>query len=499
MVPMPKGIVKGGKDDLKLQNPSLLVHQGFIDGVWTDAADKSTFVVENKATQAEIGKVANMKQADTCRAIEAAGAAFDTWSKTTAAFRAGLLTKLFQALEDNIDDLAKIITAENGKPLAEARGEMEYSNSYVEWFAGEARRTYGRTIPSPNASIRNVTLKQPIGVCALIAPWNFPSAMITRKVAPALAAGCTCVIKPPGETPYSALAFAHLAERVGIPRGVINVVPCEKGPGDIVVGKELCENPIVKKLSFTGSTRVGKILMSQCSATVKKLSFELGGNAPFIVFEDADVDKAVDAAIQCKFRNAGQTCVCANRILVHEKIYDDFTDKLAKRVSAFKVGNGLDSGVTMGPLVNAAGQDKTETHVKESEKLGAKVIVGGKRGEGLFFEPTVLADVPYDSPIFDEETFGPLAALFKFSSEEEVITQVNKASVGLASYFFSQDVARCLRVGERLEAGMVGINTGLISQSCVPFGGVKESGFGREGGPSGIDEYMVDKLLVFGL
>lgn len=335
-----------------------------------------------------------MNATDTKAAINAANAAFKSWSQTTAKARQDLLTKLFNALQDNVDDLAKLITAENGKPFAEAKGEMAYSNSFIEWFAAEATRTYGRSIPAPLPNVRNVTVKQPVGVCALITPWNFPQAMITRKIGPALAAGCTVVVKAPAETPFSALAIAELAERVGFPKGVINVVTCNKGDNEIAVGKELCENSTVRKLSFTGSTRVGKILMNQCSGSLKKLSFELGGNAPFIVFGDANIDKAVDGALACKFRGAGQTCVCANRIFVHDSIYSEFASKLAAKVDAFKVGNGMNEGTQIGPLVNEAGVNKIDEHVRKSQQAGAKVMVGGQRGEGLFYEPTVLVDIP---------------------------------------------------------------------------------------------------------
>lgn len=484
---------------MQLKDQKLFRQEAYINGSWTKAADGSTFPVFNKATQAELGTVPNMSTADTKKAVDHAYAAFKTWSKTTAKSRQDLLTKLFNALQENAEDLAKLITAENGKSFTEAKGEVAYSNGFIEWFAAEATRTYGMQIPAPLPSVRNVTMKQPIGVCALITPWNFPAAMITRKMAPALAAGCTVVIKAPAETPFSALAILELAERVGIPKGVINVITAAKGENEAAVGKELCENPVVRKLSFTGSTRVGKILMSQCAGTLKKLSFELGGNAPFIVFGDADLDKAVEGAIACKFRASGQTCICANRIYVHDSIYADFASKLAAKVDAFKLGYGMDDGVTHGPLVNQAGVDKIEEHVNKSVKAGAKILIGGKRGEGFFFEPTVLGDIPDNCPMDSEETFGPLAALYRFKTEEEVIAKVNNVNVGLAAYFFSKDSARCWRVAEQIETGMVGINAAVISQAVVPFGGVKESGFGREGGPTGIDEYLVDKLMVFGL
>jgi succinate-semialdehyde dehydrogenase / glutarate-semialdehyde dehydrogenase len=499
MPQMPKNIIKGGKEPLSLKNNELFIQKGFINGAWVDADDKSTFPVYNKATQTEVGSVPNMGQAETKKAIDAASEAFKEWSQTTAKHRQDLLTKLFNALQESTEDLAKIITVENGKPLAESKGELAYSNGFVEWFAAEATRTYGKSIPAPLPNVRNITIRQPVGVCALITPWNFPAAMITRKLAPALAAGCTAVIKAPAETPYTSLAITKLAEQVGFPKGVINVITCAKGENEIAVGKELCENSTVRKLSFTGSTRVGKLLMNQCSSSLKKLSFELGGNAPFIVFGDADLDKAVEGALACKFRGAGQTCICANRIFVHDSIYDEFASKLAAKVDKFKVGNGLEEGIQLGPLVNEAGRDKVAEHVKKSTEAGAEVLVGGKAGEGLFYEPTVLANIPEHAPMDDEETFGPLAALYRFKTEEEVLAKVNAAPVGLAGYFYSGDVARCFRVAERLEVGMVGINAAIISQNVVPFGGIKESGFGREGGPNGIDEYMVDKLMVFGV
>lgn len=499
MPQMPKDIIKGGKEPLSLKNQNLFVQKGYINGAWVDADNKSTFPVHNKATQTEIGSVPNMGKAETQKAIDSAYDAFKQWSQTTAKHRQDLLTKLFNVLQENTEDLAKIITVENGKPLAEAKGELAYSNGFIEWFAAEATRTYGKTIPAPLPNVRNVTIRQPVGVCALITPWNFPAAMITRKLAPALAAGCTAVIKAPAETPYTSLAIVKLAEQVGFPKGVINVITCAKGENEAAVGKELCENSIVRKLSFTGSTRVGKLLMNQCSNSLKKLSFELGGNAPFIVFGDADIEKAIEGALACKFRGAGQTCICANRIFVHDSVYDEFASKLAAKVDKFKVGNGLEEGIQLGPLVNEAGRDKVADHVKRSKESGAEVLVGGKAGEGLFYEPTVLANIPDHAPMDDEETFGPLAALYRFKTEEEVLAKVNAAPVGLAGYFYSGDVARCFRVAERLEVGMVGINAAIISQNVVPFGGIKESGFGREGGPGGIDEYMVDKLMVFGV
>lgn len=498
MPQMPKNIITGGKDDLKLSNASLLQQKAYINGQWADAKSGKTLDVINKATHAVIGQVPDMGKQETQEAIAAAHAAFAGWKAKTGKERGDLLYALYDELQKNSEDLAKIVVGENGKALAEAKGEIAYSNSFIQWFAAEAMRTYGHTSPAPLPGVRNVIVKQPLGVAGLITPWNFPAAMITRKLGPALAAGCTVVIKAPAETPYSALAMALLCEKVGIPKGVVNVVTCAKGENEAAVGKELCENSKVKKISFTGSTRVGKLLMQQCAGTLKKMSMELGGNAPFVVFEDADLDKAVDGAIACKFRGSGQTCVCANRIYVHANVYDEFAKKLAAKVEQFKVGHGLHPETTHGPLVNQAGLEKVESHVNDSVKGGAKVLVGGKRGEGYFFEPTVLTDLPHQPPTDFEETFGPLASLYKFTDEESVIKMCNDVDVGLAGYFFSSNVHRAWRVAEAMEVGMVGINTGILSQASVPFGGVKESGFGREGGKDGIYEYMTDKLMVFG-
>ncbi|KAE8259187.1 hypothetical protein A4X13_0g1179 [Tilletia indica] len=496
MPQMPKNIIKGGKEELKLNEPSLLKTQAYINGKWISGS--KTFPVFNKATDQEIGTVPDLSSAETKEAIEAASTAFKEWSKTSAKHRHDLLLSLFALLEKHTTDLAHIVVAENGKALAEAKGEITYSNSFISWFAEEALRTYGHTVPAPIPGVRNVIVKEPVGVVGIITPWNFPAAMITRKIGPALAAGCTAVIKAPAETPFSALAFAHLAEKAGFPPGVINVVTCAKGENETSVGKELCANKKVKKLSFTGSTRVGKILMSQCSGTLKKLSMELGGNAPFIVFEDADIDAAVKGAIACKFRGSGQTCVCANRIFVHANVYDQFSKALAAEVEKFVVGYGMDEGVTHGPLVSEVGLKKVEEHVNESVEKGAKVLVGGKKGEGLFFEPTVLVDLPRGLPMETDETFGPLAGLYKFTSEEDVLELANDTDVGLAGYFYTRDYARCWRVAEALQVGMVGINCPILSQNCVPFGGVKESGFGREGGRGGIAEYMNEKLMAWG-
>ncbi|EJU06288.1 succinate-semialdehyde dehydrogenase [Dacryopinax primogenitus] len=484
---------------LQLKDASLLKHQGFIGGQWVDAKDKAVFKVLNPATQEELGAVADMGVEEAKRAIDIAGEAFKTWSKTTGRERHDILLKLYKLMQDNAEDLAMILTAENGKTITEARGENAYSASFVEWFAEEAIRTYGQTIPSAMIGLRNVVVKQPVGVCSLLTPWNFPSAMIGRKLAPALAAGCTAVIKPPSETPYSTLALVELAKRAGVPDGVINVVPTEVHLKD--VGKELCENKTVKKISFTGSTPVAKLLMSQAATSLKKVSFEAGGNAPFIVFDDADIEAAVEGAIASKFRASGQTCVCANRIYVHSSVYADFASRLAQKVDGFKIGNGMDKETTHGPLIHEKAIEKVQRHVDDAVSKGASILVGGKRAEGLpgfFYEPTVLADVDPRAQVTDEETFGPVAALIKFETEEEVIRLANDTDVGLAGYFFSRDVGRVWRVAEALQVGMVGANTGMISQPVIPFGGVKESGLGREGGPHGIDEYMNTKFIAFG-
>ncbi|EAU84453.2 succinate-semialdehyde dehydrogenase [Coprinopsis cinerea okayama7 len=480
-----------------LNDPSLIKFQGLIDGKWLDAKSGETILVTNPATNEELGTVPEMGLEETKEAIEAAAKAFTTWGRTTAKYRHDLLIKFFQLMQQHQDDLARLITLENGKTLTEAKGETAYSASFIEWFAEESVRTYGEQIPSPFHNVRNVVVKQPVGVVSILTPWNFPSAMITRKLGAALAAGCTAVIKPPPETPFSALALAELAARADIPPGVINIVTTQKNVTE--VGRELCENKIIKKVSFTGSTPVAKLLYGLAASTLKKVSLEAGGNAPFIVFDDADVDEAVEAAIVCKFRGSGQTCVCANRIFVQSGVYAEFASRLAERVAAFKVGNGLEEGVTHGPLIHAKAVEKVERHVADAVSKGAQVLVGGKSiPNSSFFIPTVLSDVPSDAALNTEETFGPLAALTKFETEDEVIRLANNTDVGLAGYFFSRDVGRVWRVAEALEVGMVGANTGLISQAVIPFGGVKESGLGREGGPHGIEEYMNTKLIVFG-
>jgi len=481
---------------MKLADKGLWKDQCYIDGGWVKGS--STFSVTDPATGEEIGQVPELGVAETRQAVEAAKRAFKSWGKTTAKQRFDYMSKLFKLMTDNSEDLAQICTLENGKPLTDAKGEITYSASFLEWFAGEAVRDTGDVIPHPMPNIRSVVIKQPIGVCGIITPWNFPSAMSGRKLAAALAAGCTVVMKAPAETPFSMLAMAELCERAGIPKGVVNVITTNEGTKE--VGKELCENKDIKKVSFTGSTGVGKILMSQSADTLKKLSFELGGNAPFIVFDDADIDQAVEGAIACKFRSSGQTCVCANRIYVHSSIYDEFASRLAEKVDAFKVGNGFAKGITHGPLIHAKAVEKTHAHVQDAVKKGAKVVVGGKKltelGEN-FYAPTILTDVTHCA-IDDEETFGPVAALYKFDTESEVIARSNDTDVGLAGYFYSRDIGRIWRVAEALEVGMVGINTGLISQASIPFGGVKESGFGREGSKYGLGDYQVIKYLAIG-
>lgn len=480
-----------------LREPSLLFNQGLIGGKWVDAKSGATIPVFNPATGEELGTVPEMGIEETKEAIDAAGRAFVTWGRTTAKQRHDILVKFYNLMREHEDDLARIITLENGKTLAEAKGENAYSASFLEWFAGEAVRTYGEHIPSPFSNTRNVVIKQPIGVVSILTPWNFPSAMITRKLGAALAAGCTTVIKPPPETPFSALALAELGRRAGVPDGVINVVTTEKNVGD--VSKEMCESGIVKKVTFTGSTRVAKLLYKMAASTVKKISIEAGGNAPFVVFDDADIDQAVEGAILCKFRGSGQTCVCANRIYVQSTVHAEFASRLAERVAAFNVGYGLEEGITHGPLIHDRAVEKVSRHINDAVEKGAQILIGGSRIDrpGAFFAPTVLSDVPRNALINEEETFGPVAAITKFETEEEVIRLANDTNVGLAGYLYSRDVGRVWRVAEALDVGMVGTNTGLISQAVIPFGGIKESGIGREGG-HGIEEYLNTKLIVFG-
>jgi succinate-semialdehyde dehydrogenase/glutarate-semialdehyde dehydrogenase len=487
---------RAGLPALNLKDPKLFREQCYIDGAWVAADSKKTFSVDNPATGEVIGSVPDMGAAETKRAIEAADKAWPAWRAKTAKERAAILRKWFDLMMASQDDLGLILTTEQGKPLAEAKGEIAYGASFVEWFAEEGKRVYGDVIPQHQPDKRILVLKQPIGVSAMITPWNFPNAMITRKAAPALAAGCTVVIKPAEQTPFSALAMAELAERAGIPKGVFNVIT-----GDApTIGKEMCANPTVRKVSFTGSTEVGRILMRQSADTIKKLSLELGGNAPFIVFDDADLDAAVDGAIASKYRNAGQTCVCANRIYVQDKVYDAFAAKLAEKVKSFTVGAGTESGVVIGPLIDQQGMKKVEEHVADATAKGAKVMLGGKahsRG-GLFFEPTILTGVTQQMRVSNEETFGPVAPLYRFKTDDEAIAMANATEFGLAGYFYSRDIGRIFRVAEQMETGMVCVNSGILSTEIAPFGGVKQSGLGREGSKYGIEEYLEVKYLMLG-
>jgi succinate-semialdehyde dehydrogenase/glutarate-semialdehyde dehydrogenase len=474
---------------------NLVETAAFIDGLWIEG--DATFDVLNPADGTVIAQVADLGPSETRVAVEAAHRAFPTWAAKTAKERGTILRRWSDLMLAHADDLAKLMTAEQGKPLAESKGEVAYGAAFIDWFADEAKRAYGHTIPTPMPGKRLVSIKQPVGVCAAIAPWNFPIAMITRKVGPALAAGCTVVVKPAAETPLCALAVARLAVEAGVPAGVLNVVT---GTDSSAIGKALCDDSRVRKLSFTGSTPVGKILYGQCAGTMKKLSLELGGNAPFIVFDDADLEAAVEGAIASKYRNTGQTCVCANRLLVQTGIHDAFAARLAEKVAAMKVGPGTDEGVVIGPLINDKAIAKVESLVREAVEGGAKVVVGGERHDlgGLFYQPTVLVDATPDMRLFQEEIFGPVATIVKFHTEEEAIHLANATPFGLASYFYSRDVARCWRVAEAIEAGMVGVNEGLISTEVAPFGGVKESGLGREGSSEGLDEYLETKYLCFG-
>jgi succinate-semialdehyde dehydrogenase / glutarate-semialdehyde dehydrogenase len=478
-----------------LKDPGLLRTDALINGEWVSGGQR--FGVDDPATGQRLAEVANLGAAETEQAIAAANAAWPAWRAQTAKQRAAVLMKWFQLLNEHADDLARLMTAEQGKPLAEARGEVIYAASFVEWFAEEAKRVYGETVPTTDPTKRYLVIKQPIGVCAAITPWNFPIAMITRKVAPALAAGCPVVIKPAEQTPLSALAAAELAQRAGMPPGVLNVVTGDSEQS-IEIGKVLCGSDAVRHLSFTGSTEVGRVLMQQCAPTIKKMSLELGGNAPFIVFDDADVDSAVEGAMASKYRNAGQTCVCANRLYVQDGVYEAFTAKLAEKVRNLKVGNGFEAGVQLGPLIDEPALAKVEAHVADATAQGARVLTGGQRVGERFFAPTVLADVTPDMLCSREETFGPVAPVFRFKSEDEVIALANATEFGLASYFYSRDIGRIFRVAEGLEYGMVGINTGLISVAEVPFGGVKQSGLGREGSHHGMDDYVEVKYLCLG-
>jgi succinate-semialdehyde dehydrogenase/glutarate-semialdehyde dehydrogenase len=481
---------------LPLKDPDLFRQANCIDGAWVQADSGKTIAVKNPATGEVIGQVPALGAAETRRAIEAANAAWPAWRAMLAKERCAILRRLSDLMLANADDLAAIMTAEQGKPLAESKGEVVYSASFIEWFAEEARRVYGETIPQNAKGRRILVTREPIGVFAAITPWNFPSAMITRKAGPGWAAGCTGVIRPASQTPFSALAIAVLAERAGMPKGVCNVITGPSGE----TGRELTANPIIRKLSFTGSTEVGRVLLAQCAETIKKTSMELGGNAPFIVFDDADLDAAVVGAMASKYRNTGQTCVCANRILVQDGVYDAFAAKLKAAVEGLKVGNGMEEGVTQGPLINADAVAKVEEHIADAVKRGAKVVTGGKRHDrgGNFFQPTVLAEVPHDALIFREETFGPVAPLFRFKTEDEAVTLANDTEFGLASYFYARDVGRIFRVAEALEYGIVGINEGIISTAEAPFGGFKQSGLGREGSSHGIEEYIEMKYLALG-
>ncbi|MDR7047867.1 succinate-semialdehyde dehydrogenase/glutarate-semialdehyde dehydrogenase [Duganella sp. 3397] len=482
---------------LQLKDPSLLRQQAYINGQWSDADNGATVAVTNPATGEQIGTVPVMGAAETRRAIEAANAAWPAWRKKTARERALILRKWNDLILANTDDLALLMTAEQGKPLTESRGEVAYGASFIEWFGEQAKRVAGETLASPSAGQRILVTREPIGVCAAITPWNFPIAMITRKAGPALAAGCPMVLKPAQATPFSALALAELAQRAGVPAGVFSVITGKSGE----VGGEMTANPIVRKLTFTGSTDIGRLLMEQSAPTIKKLSLELGGNAPFIVFDDADLDAAVEGAIASKYRNAGQTCVCANRLYVQDGVYDAFAEKLVAAVQKLKVGNGVDDGVTQGPLIDAKAVEKVEQHIADALDKGARLLTGGKRHAlgHSFFEPTVLADVTGDMLVAREETFGPMAPLFRFTTEEEAIALANDTEFGLASYFYARDVGRIWRVSEGLESGMVGVNTGLISNEIAPFGGVKQSGLGREGSHLGIDDYLVVKYVCLGI
>ena len=482
---------------MKLRDPDLLHTKAFIGGKWLDASSGATHSVANPATREPIGTVPDMGAAETRRAIEAAASAFPSWAAHTARERAVILRRWFDLMMANQEDLATLMTAEQGKPLAESKGEIAYAASFIEWFAEEGKRLYGDVIPQHQSDKRNIVLRQPIGVVAAITPWNFPAAMITRKVAPALAAGCTVVVKPASQTPYSALALTALATRAGVPAGVINVVT-----GDAAaIGGEMTSNPTVRKLTFTGSTAIGKKLMAQCAGTIKKLSLELGGNAPFIVFEDADLDAAVAGAIASKYRNTGQTCVCANRLLVHAPVYEEFARKLSHAVSQLRVGDGLKGPTDQGPLIDAKALAKVEEHVADALAKGARVIQGGKRHAlgGTFYQPTVLADVTPQMMVAREETFGPVAPLFRFATEADAVRMANDTEFGLAAYFYTRDISRGWRVSEALEYGMVGLNTGIFSTEVAPFGGVKESGIGREGSRYGILDYTELKFVCVGL
>ncbi len=482
---------------MQLNDPTLFRQQALINGRWRDASSKETLAVTNPANGQQLGSVPKMGAAETREAIDAAAGALPAWRALTAKERSAILRRWFELMMEHQDDLARLMTLEQGKPLAEAKGEISYAASFIEWFAEEGKRIYGDTIPGHQADKRLLVIKQPIGVTAAITPWNFPSAMITRKAGPALAAGCTMVLKPASQTPFSALALAELANRAGIPEGVFNVVTGSASE----VGNELTGNPLVRKLSFTGSTEIGRQLMEQCAKDIKKVSLELGGNAPFIVFDDADLDKAVEGALASKFRNAGQTCVCANRLYVQDGVYDRFAEKLQQAVSKLQIGDGLQPNVTIGPLIDEKAIAKVQEHIADALGKGARIVTGGKVHEvgGNFFQPTILVDVPGDAKVAKEETFGPLAPLFRFKDEADVIAQANDTEFGLAAYFYARDLSRVFRVGEALEYGIIGINTGLISTEVAPFGGVKSSGLGREGSKYGIEDYLEIKYMCIGI
>jgi len=480
---------------IKLTDPQLFVQHCVIDGKWLSALNGQTIEVFNPATGAKVGTIPKLGAAETTLAIDAASRAFPEWSAKSAKERSVLLRRWYELMTQAQDDLARIMTLEQGKPLAESRSEIAYGASFIEWFSEQVRRNNGDIIPSPQQDKRIVVLRQAIGVCAAITPWNFPNAMLARKLGPALAAGCTMVVKPAAQTPYSALAMAVLAERAGIPHGVINIVTGDAGE----IAGVLTASPVVRAISFTGSTEVGRKLMHQCADTIKKISLELGGNAPFIVFEDADLDAAVEGAMVAKFRNNGQTCVCANRIYVHRNIYEQYCKKLVARVRSLIVGNGLDAGVDVGPLIDDKAVNKVKEHIADAVKHGAKVVIGGNHLEGNFFEPTILTEVNNQMQVAREETFGPVAPLIPFDNDEDVISMANDTEYGLASYFYTQNMDRSWRVAERLEYGIVGVNTGLISMAEAPFGGIKQSGLGREGSQYGMDEYTELKYVCVGL
>ena len=480
---------------MKLSDKELLKDKCLIDGKWLSAKSNETIAVTNPADGEVVGHVPSLSAGEVEKVIEASNAALEQWREKTASERSQILRKWFDLIVANADDLAIIMTSEQGKPLKEARGEIVYAASFVEWFAEEAKRTYGDTIPSPQHKQRITVIKQPVGVTAAITPWNFPAAMITRKAAPALAAGCTMIVRPASLTPLTALALGELANRAGIPAGVLQVITGKSS----IIGKVLTDSHIVRKLSFTGSTEVGRTLMAECAPTIKRISLELGGNAPFIVFDDADLDEAVKGAIASKYRNAGQTCVCANRLLVQEGVYDAFTKKLEQAVKALKIGDGLKPGTDIGPMIEENALEKVEEHIADAVKKGGKLVYGGKRLGGLFIEPAIVTGVTQDMRFAHEETFGPVAPLFKFKTEDEAIRMANDTIFGLAAYFYTRDFSRAVRVSEALEYGMVGHNTGLISNEVAPFGGVKQSGLGREGSKYGIEEYMEIKYICSAL